>query len=77
MDIQTEKIELVKALLEIQDVKIINSIKSILKMSTQSTEDWADLHEVVISDIKEALEEIENGQQISHLEAKETYKKWL
>jgi hypothetical protein len=31
----------------------------------------------VITDIKEALKEIENGQGISHLEARETYKEWL
>jgi hypothetical protein len=77
MDIQAEKIELIKALIDTQDINVINTIKSILKISTQGAEDWGDLHEVVITDIKDALEEIENGHQISHLEARETYKKWL
>jgi predicted methyltransferase len=77
MDIQAEKIELIKALIDTQDINVINTIKSILKISNQGADDWADLHDVVITDIKEALKEIENGQGISHLEARETYKKWL
>lgn len=77
MDIMAEKIELVKQLLNTNDIGILISIKSILKGSNQNPNDRADLPDEVMADINESITQIEAGQGISHLEAKETYKKWL
>lgn len=77
MDIQAEKIELVKKLLDTNDVGIIKAIKSIFISSQHSLDEWADLPDEVILDIKEALQQINLGEGISHVKAKETYKKWL
>ena len=72
-----EKIELVKQLLDTNDIAIIKSIKSILSGSTQSSDNWANLPSEVIEDINEAIGQVEAGETISHLEARESYKKWL
>ena len=72
-----EKIELVKQLLDTNDIDIIKSIKSILSGSTQSSDNWANLPSEVIEDINEAIGQVEAGETISHLEARESYKKWL
>ena len=77
MDIMAEKIELIKQLLDTNDVMVINSLKSILKPSVQKDQDWSDLPDTVIVDIKDALQENETRKNISHTEARETYKKWL
>ncbi|MFC5283193.1 hypothetical protein [Pedobacter alpinus] len=72
-----EKIELVKQLLDTNDIDIIKSIKSILSGSTQSSDNWTNLPSEVIEDIKDAIGQVEAGDLINHLEAQETYKKWL
>lgn len=77
MDIMAEKIELIKQLLDTNDVRVINSLKSILKSSTQKDQDWAGLPDHVIIDVRDALQEIETGQLINQIDARETYKKWL
>ncbi|TLU98188.1 hypothetical protein [Dyadobacter luticola] len=76
MDIQSEKIELAKRLLDTENESIINAVKSVLD-SFDNTNEWADLPEKVIKDIEESLSQIEAGKEISHLKARETYKKWL
>jgi hypothetical protein len=40
-------------------------------------EDWGDLPEKVVSDVKESMLQIEDGKGIDHHAARETYKKWL
>ncbi len=77
MNIQAEKIELVKRLLETEDIRIIAAIKSIFLGSKNSTDEWGNLPDLVIEDIKEAIQQIENGAEISHAEAQVSYKKWL
>lgn len=76
MDIQTEKIELAKRLLDTEDRDIINAVRSIFK-NFDSQEDWGDLPDIVISDAKESINQIEAGMGISHDRVKEMFKKWL
>jgi len=76
MDIQTEKIELAKRLLDTDNKSIIDAIKSVFK-SFESTENWGDLPDKVISDVEESNRQIDAGMGIPHDKARETYKKWL
>ncbi|MCE7063535.1 hypothetical protein [Dyadobacter sp. CY343] len=62
---QAEKIELAKRLLDTEDEKIIDAVKSIFRNFDDSNE-WSDLPEKVILDVKESLKQIELGQGISH-----------
>jgi hypothetical protein len=60
MDIQTEKIELVKKLLNTDDERIIRSVKKILDQD--STDFWNDLSANEQREIEEADLEIEQGK---------------
>ncbi|MCF0056731.1 hypothetical protein [Dyadobacter sp. CY356] len=48
-----------------------------VEYSTEVDEDWGDLPEKVILDVKESIIQIEDGKGINHKTARETYKKWL
>ncbi len=76
MDIQAEKIALIQDLLNTEDIQIIKAIKSIFALN-HSSKEWSDLPDEVISDIKESLKQLKNGQGISHETALKTFKKWL
>jgi hypothetical protein len=76
MDMQAEKIELAKRLLDTEDEKIIDAVKSIFR-NFDETDEWSDLPDKVVSDVQESLKQIELGQGISHEQARESFKKWL
>lgn len=61
MDIQAEKIELVKMLLDIEDLRIIHSIRRILEKE-KSSDFWDDLSIEQHKEIEKASLEIENGE---------------
>jgi len=61
MNIQAEKIELVKMLLDIENPRIIESIKKILKRA-KTTDFWDDLSIEQRKEIEKASLEIENGE---------------
>ena len=61
MNIQAEKIELVKMLLETDNPKIIESIKKIFKKQ-KSVDFWDDLSVNQQKEIENAIKEIENGE---------------
>lgn len=62
-----------------QEEKVILAFLDSLSIQykTDTEEDWDDLPDAVISDVKESINQIENGEGISHSQARETYKKWL
>lgn len=61
MNIQAEKKELVKMLLDTENPKIIESIKKIFKKA-KTTDFWDDLSIVQRKEIEKASREIENGE---------------
>ncbi|MDG3583258.1 hypothetical protein [Galbibacter pacificus] len=61
MDIQAEKTELVKMLLDTENPKIIESIKKIFKKAN-ITDFWDDLSIEQRKEIEKASREIENGE---------------
>ncbi|MEA1785562.1 hypothetical protein U1E44_05630 [Arenibacter sp. GZD96] len=61
MNLQTEKIELVKMLLDTENPKIIESIKRIFKKA-KTTDFWDDLSVEQRKEIEKASLEIENGK---------------
>ena len=67
MDLHAEKLKLVQAVLDIQDIGILKEVKKILKPHTR---DW---FEELTSDQKESvlrgLEQADKGETISHNEA--------
>ena len=61
MDIQAEKIELAKMLLNTQNPKIIESIKNIFKRE-KTVDFWTELSFEQKTEIEKASIEIENGE---------------
>lgn len=58
MDIMAEKMELVKHLLDKNDINSIESIKSILSSSTEHSNDYANLPTEVTKDIDKLLSKL-------------------
>ncbi|OBX22042.1 MULTISPECIES: hypothetical protein [Bizionia] len=65
MNIQAEKIELVKMLLDTENPKVIESIKKIFKKE-KSSDFWDDLPLHQREEINKASVEIENGEVIDY-----------
>ncbi|AEM72151.1 hypothetical protein Murru_3130 [Allomuricauda ruestringensis DSM 13258] len=63
MNIQAEKIELAKMLLNTNDPKIIQSIKQIFKKES-STDFWDELTTEQQAEINQGISEIENGDVV-------------
>ena len=76
MDILAEKIELAKRLLDTEDRGILDAIRSVFD-SSDGTEDWGDLPDRVIVDVKESIKQIDENQGIPHDKARESFEKWL
>lgn len=64
MDLQTEKLELIKQLLEVNDPDVLCEIKAVLKRN--STDFYHYLPDAVKSSIEAGLRDIENGNFHSH-----------
>jgi predicted Zn-ribbon and HTH transcriptional regulator len=65
MNIQAEKIELVKMILETDNPSILNSIKKMLKRESKK-DFWDTLPQSQKEDIMKGIEEIENGEIVDY-----------
>lgn len=65
MNIQAEKIELVKMLLETENPRIIESIKKIFKRE-KTSDFWDELSQKQRDEIEKATLEIENGEVMDY-----------
>jgi len=67
MDLQAEKLSLVQAVLDIEDISLIKEIKGLLKSRTH---DWFDdLSEDQQQSVLRGLEQADRGETITHEEA--------
>lgn len=67
MDIQAEKLNLVKAILDIEDIGLIKRVKKILE---KNDHDWFDdLTEEQQQGVMRGLEQADRGETITHEEA--------
>jgi predicted transcriptional regulator len=64
MDLQAEKLELIKQLLEVNDPDVLSEIKAVLKRN--STDFYHYLPDAVKRSIEAGLRDIENGNFHSH-----------
>jgi len=76
MDIQAEKLELIKMLVTIQNTSILKKIKKLLEKE-QSDDFFYNLNKEQIASIERGLEEVKKGKTIPHEKAKKRYEKWL
>jgi len=71
MNLQAEKIEVVKLLLDNNDVKLIGTIKALLENKIETLP----IH--IVEEIKIAQQQIANKQYSSHEEVMKKYAKYL
>jgi len=75
MDIASEKIELVKKILNTTDDEVINHIKAAFD---SSADDWYEnLPEQIKLSVAKGLRQSAKGQTISHSEVMKKHEKWL
>jgi len=65
MNIQTEKLEILRMILETENPKILDSIKNIFKRQA-SLDFWESLPDSQKEDILGGIQEIENGEIIDY-----------
>lgn len=75
MNIQAEKLELIRWLTSVNDVSIIEKIKS---FRLKNSKDWWDeISEAEKQAIEQGLKDAEEGKLIPHDDVKKKYEKWL
>ncbi|HKK81092.1 MAG TPA: hypothetical protein VJ909_02515 [Prolixibacteraceae bacterium] len=65
MNIQAEKIEIMRMILETNNPKIIESVKNIFRKSKE-TDFWETISQEQKDDILQGIEEIENGEVVDY-----------
>ena len=65
MDIQAEKIKIIKMILETNNPNILKSVKSIFKKSTK-VDFWDTISQEQKDDILQGIDEIENGEVVDY-----------
>ncbi len=75
MNIQAEKLELIRWLTSVNDVSIIEKIKSFRLKSSKDW--WNEISEAEKQAIEQGLKDAEEGKLIPHDEVKKKYEKWL
>ena len=73
MNIQAEKIELAKLILETDNLNILSEIKKFL-IGESKTDFWETLSQEQKDDISQGLKEIENGEVVEYNSFIEKYK---
>ena len=75
MDIQTEKIELAKLLLQTNSEKLIKKVKAIFK--SEQKDWWDEISDEEKLAVEKGIEQLDSGKGIPHSEVMKKYKKWL
>jgi hypothetical protein len=69
MDIQAEKLELLQAILNIEDISLIKKVKKLLSKPAESHDWFDDLSEDQQQSVMRGLEQADRGEFISDEEA--------
>jgi len=69
MDIQTEKLALVQAILDIEDIGLIKKVKKLISKYAVSVDWFDDLTEEQQKSVMRSLEQADRGECIPHEEA--------
>lgn len=74
MNIQSEKIEIMKLILETDNPNILESVKNIFKKST-ATDFWETLPKEQKEDILQGIKDIENGEVVDYDDFMKSFRK--
>ncbi len=77
MNIQTEKLDLIQWISNLNDKSIIEKLRDIKNSYTHSKDWWAELKEEELESIKRGLKDMDEGKVHSHDTARKLYGKYL
>lgn len=75
MNIQAEKLQLVKMLLETEDKSLLKQIKALFE-ARKPSDIWDEWDDEVRADVEEAIAELERGEGIPHEVVMQEFSKW-
>jgi len=75
MDIQTEKMSLIKRLEQVNDLSLLQALKHMIDFGLQKEEEHISI-EQYNNELGEAETEMDRGEFINHEDLKEEMKKW-
>lgn len=75
MNIQTEKLQLMKMLLETEDKSLLKQVKALFE-ARKPTDIWDEWDDEVRMDVEEAIRQADAGELIPHEKAVTMLKKW-
>jgi hypothetical protein len=77
MNIQTEKLGLIEWISKLNDISIIEKLKSIQEDYLKSKDWWDTLNKEELESIERGLKDLEDGKTHSHETARKVYEKYL
>ena len=77
MNIQTEKLGLIEWISKLNDISIIEKLKSIKEDYSKSKDWWDTLNKEELESIERGLKDLEDGKIHSHETARKVYEKYL
>jgi hypothetical protein len=77
MNIQTEKLGLIEWISKLNDISIIEKLKSIKEDYSKSKDWWDTLKKEELESIERGLKDLEDGKIHSHETARKVYEKYL
>ena len=77
MNIQTEKLSLIEQISKLNDISIIEKLKSISEDYIKSKDWWDTLNKEELESIERGLKDLEDGKIHSHETARKVYEKYL
>ena len=77
MNIQAEKLGLIEWISKLNDISIIEKIRSIKEDYSKSKDWWDTLNKEEIESIERGLKDLEDGKIHSHETARKVYEKYL
>lgn len=77
MNMQAEKIKLIKLLEKTEDLGLIREIWDLVKAREEKGDRWEEWNEDVKNDVEEAIRQADAGELIPHEKAVTLLKKWV
>ena len=78
MNLSTEKLDIIQRICEIQDNDLLDIIKKIIYLPTDSKSDWWDqISQAEKNSINRGLDDLAKGRIHSHEQIRKKYEKWL
>jgi hypothetical protein len=77
MNIQTEKLNLIEWISQLNDTSVIKKLKGIREDYSKSTDWWETLKKEELESINRGLKDFEEGRVHSHETARKIYEKYL